>query len=436
MIRNIASNLILVTLLCVLAIGGVATLWWNSSLAVWPLNVATGPALEGGVLGLSAINQVFAEEEPHVRLHRIQNDNMAMSAKALENGTADLAVVRSDILMPKNGLTVAILRRDSLVLIVPAHSHITSLQNLAGKKIGILKSGAEEEDRQLEHLLDAILNYYNISPGRVGRELLSFEETGEAVTQKRVVGILALGPVGPGLISKVIASITHATKSPPELIGDKQAAAIAKQLTGVESNDIEAGAFGGASPRPEEDLTTLAVTYRLVAKYSLPDFVVGEVARILFLAKARLISVTPIAMQIEEPDSDDKNEALPVHPGAAAFFSGEQTSLVDSATNILYLTSIVLGVFGSGFAWLLGSRKKPIKNIGRMEIDRLIEIMREARNANPEELDKFEDEIDTIVSRSLGPDAETPLDADQLKILSIVVHQARQALNRKRNITN
>jgi hypothetical protein len=290
-----------------------------------------------------------------------------------------------------------------------------------------------EEDMQLEHLLDTILGYYNISPHRVGREFLSIEETGEAIAKKQVAGILALGPVGPGPLSKAIASIAHATRSPPELIGDKQAEAIAKLLTGVESNDIEAGAFGGASPRPEEDLTTLTVTYRLVGKYSLPDFVVGEVARLLFLAKARLIAVSPIAHQIEEPDTDDKNDELPVHPGAAAFFSGEQTSMVDSATSILYLASIVLGIFGSGFAWLLGSRRSSRTAKGQMEIDRLISIMREARSASLEELDRLEDEIDTIVARSLGQGAEKSLDADQLKILSIVVHQARLALNRKRD---
>ena len=432
--RKFLSNFIVIALLCVLAVGGIGALWWNSSLAVWPLNVATGPTLEGGALGLSAINQVFAEEQPHVRLHRIQTESMAASAKALESGAADLAVVRSDIAMPKNGLTIAIFRRDSLVLIVPAHSRVEGLQGLSGKRVGILKSGMEEEDKQLEHLLDSILGYYNIPPHRVERVLLSFEETGEAIAKKQVVGILALGPVGPGPISKVIASVTHATKSPPELIGDKQAEAIAKQLSGVESNELEAGAFGGVSPRPEEDLTTLAVTYRLVGRYSLPDFVVGEVARLLFLAKARLISVSPIAMQIEAPDTDDKNDGLPVHPGAAAYFSGEQTSLVDSATNILYLASIVLGVFGSGFAWLLGSQRSPPANKGQIEIDRLISIMREARSASVEELDRFEDEIDTIVARALGQGAEKSLDTDQLKILSIVVHQARQAISRKRNI--
>lgn len=415
-----------------MGLGLILTLWLNSGLARWTLRVATGPSLEGGPLFLTAINQVFAEERPHVRLQRVQNDTLEASAKALENGEADLAIVRSDIAMPKNGLTIAIFRRDSLVLIVPAHSPIDSLQGLAGKKVGLLKEGIPGQDEHLEHLLDAILGFYNIAPHRVSREFLSADEIGGAIVKKQVAGILALGPESPGPIAKAIAAVAHATKSLPKLIGDKQAEAMAKRLPGMESTDIPMGAFGGASPLPEEDLTTLAVTYRLVARYSLPDFVAGEVARLVMLAKARLLSSSPLAMQIEAPDTEN-TDGLPVHPGAAAFFSGEQASLVDSATSIFYLGSIFLGIFGSGFAWLIDYWKNPKSNESAMDIDRLISIMHEARNASPEALETLEDEIDGIVARALGQGGAKALDADQLNVLSIVIRQARQAIDKKRN---
>jgi len=418
--------------ICVLALGLTLTLWLNSGLARWTLRVSTGPALEGGPLFLTAINQVFAEERPHVKLQRVQHDTMEASAKSLENGEADLAIVRSDIAMPKNGLTIAIFRRDSLVLAVPAHSPVDNLQALAGKKVGLLKEGTPEQDERLERLLDAMLGFYNISTPRVGRQFLSADELGAAIVKKQIAGVLALGPEGPGSITRVIAAITHATKAPPKLVGDKQAEAIAKRLPGVESTEIPAGAFGGIDPLPEEDLGTLAVTYRLVARYSLPDFVAGEVARLVMLAKARLISSSPLALQIEAPDTEDDTDGLPVHPGAAAFFSGEQASLVDSATSIFYLASIVLGIFGSGFAWLIDSWKNPQGNGGRSEIDRLIAIMREARTAGSEQLDRLEDEIDEIVARAFDQNAAKNLDADRLNILAIVIRQARQAIDKKR----
>lgn len=434
MMRFLWSRYVFIALVSVLAVGGIATLLLNSGLVRWPLTVATGPALEGGPLFLNTITQVFAEERPHVRLQRIQTDTLEASAKAMESGAADLAVVRSDIAMPANGLTIAIFRRDSLVLIVSAHSHIESLQGLSGKKVGLLKAGLDEQDRHLERLLDAVLGFYNVAPERVRRVFLSPEEVGAAMARKDVAGVLALGPAGPGPVAKAIAAITHATNATPQLVGDKQAEAIAKQIPGSESNEIEEGAFGGASPRPEEALTTLAVTYRLVGRHTLPDFIAGEIARLLFLAKARLISTSPLAMQIEAPDSgDDDGDSLPAHPGAAAFFNGEQTSLVDSATSIFYLASIILGIFGSGFAWLLGYWKTPSSNGGRIEIDRLIAIMREAREADSQALDQLEDEIDEIVARSLGQGGGKALDADQLNILSIVIRQARQALDKKRH---
>jgi len=124
---------------------------------------------------------------------------------------------------------------------------------------------------------------------------------------------------------------------------------------------------------------------------------------------------------------------LPAHPGAVAFFSGEQPSLVDSATSIFYLASIVLGIFGSGFAWLLGYWKSTPFNGGSADIDRLIAIMREARSADAQDLDRLEDEIDEIVTQSLGQGVGKAMDADKLNILSIVIRQAREALNKKRH---
>lgn len=430
--RSVWSKYLFIGLLSVLGIGGIATLLLNTGLARWNLKVATGPTLEGGPVFLSTVTQVFAEERPRVRLQRIQTDSMAASAKAMEKGEADLAIVRSDIAMPSNGLTIAIFRRDNLVLIVPAHSRIESLEALAGKKVGLLKGVLPEQDAALERLLNGILNFYNISPARVERVFLSQDEVGQAVSKKEVAGVLALGPSGPGPVSKAIAAIARATKAVPELVGDKQAEAIAKTIAGTEPNEVAEGAFGGMPPKPDEAMDALAVTYRLVGKHSMPDFVAGEIARMLSLAKARLLTTSPLAMQIEAPDSED-GSGLPIHPGAVAFFNGEQASLVDSATNILFLASMILGFFASGFAWLLDAWKGASSGKGQDDIDRLLAIMREGRKGELETLDRLEDEIDGIIAKSLGQGTAKALDADQLNRLAIGIRQARMALDKRRN---
>jgi TRAP-type uncharacterized transport system substrate-binding protein len=414
-------------MLIVLSIGAIGTLIIKQGLVRWPLKVATGPALIGGADFLNTIAKVFAEERPIVHLKRIKKESFAASAHAMEDGEADLAIVRSDIAMPSNGLTIAILRRDNLVLIVPGNSSLDGFQGLVGKKVGLLKTDSSERNEGLTRLLNGVLDFYNISPSQVRQEFLSLDEIGPAIAKNQVAGILALGPSGNGPVSKAIAAIGNATKTSPKLLGEKQAAAIAKTMPGTEANEIEEGDFGGTKPKPEEALNTLAVTFRLVGRHSLPDFATGEIARLLTLTKARLISSSPLARNIEAPDSED-GSGLPIHPGAAAYFEGEQNSLVDSAVSIFYLISITLGILGSCIVWLFGARKTDSETGGDIDIKRLVNIMRNVRNADWATLQQMEDELDDVVIHLF--DQGKALDTDQISVIAIVTRQLDQRRRR------
>lgn len=424
-LKPIWARQLFICIAAILLIGGATTLIIKQGLVRWPLTVTTGPTMAGGADILTTVTKVFAEERPLVQLNRIKKDSLAASAKALEDGESDLAMVRSDIAMPRNGLTIAIFRRDNLVLITSGRSTLSSFQELADKKIGLLKSESSERNGAMSRLLDGVLNFYNISPEKVRREFMTLDEIGPAIAKKQVAAIVVLGPAGPGPISKAMGSIGSSTKISARLIGEKQATAIAKTIPGSEPNEIEAGTFGGAKPKPEEDLSTLAVTYRLVGRHSLPDFATGEIARLLTLAKARLLSTSPMARNIEAPDSED-GSGLPVHPGAAAYFNGEQNSLLDSAFSIFYLASIALGLIGSGIVWIFNDGKNRADAGSQINIPRLSYIIREAKTANQATLDELEAELDDMITRSFdqgkGPDVE------QANAITIV----RQQLDRRR----
>lgn len=430
--RHIASRHILaIVLICIFALGGIATLWWHSSLAQLTLRLATGPPLEGGQRAMAVVTQVFTEERPHVRLKRFQTPSMEASSNSMERGEADLAVVRSDIALPANGLTIAILRRDSIVVIVPAHSPIEHVRNFSGKTIALLKGASTEQDEHLERLLDIILGFYDIPATKVNRLFQSPAEAGAAIRKNQVAAIFAMGPAGPGPVANAIAAVTKATKAEPDLVGIEEAEAIANRHPGLESTEIAEGSFGGASPRPEDALTTLAVTYRLVAKASMPDFIASEVTRLLFLAKARLIPVTPLALQLEAPDTENK-AALPVHPGAAAYFSGDQSSLLDNLESLFYLGWASIGVLGSGLVWMLGYWRGSRPAAGQEQIERLISILREAHSANAEKVATLEEEVDEIAAWSLGRRVANVVDTEQLNTLSVAIGQARHVLDKRR----
>jgi len=106
-------------------------------------------------------------------------DDLAQSAKALEQGRADLAVIRSDIAIPRNGATVVILHNDIAVLAAPAGSTITKASALLKKRVGLFPATASNAT-----LLDAILAAYGIDPGQFSISMLSGDDLATIVSQK------------------------------------------------------------------------------------------------------------------------------------------------------------------------------------------------------------------------------------------------------------
>ena len=148
--------------------------------------------------------------------------------------------------------------------------------------------------------------------------------------------------------------------------------------------------------------------------------------QLLTLSRARLIATSPFARNIEAPDGEDGSN-LPIHPGAAAYFDGEQDSLVDSAFNIFYLISIALGVLGSSIVWIFSIGKS--SSATEREIDiKLLFIVRDARNADQSRLDQMEAEIEEVVRQAINQNKV--LSADLINIVAI----ATQLLDKRRDV--
>src|SRR4029453_1136710 len=108
---------------------------------------------------LAAATRSFAEGREDIRLKLVTVGDLAQSAYALEQGHADLAVVRSDLAMPPRGQTVLIMRRNAALLVAPAQSGLQEIEELRSHKIGVLRGpSAGKTDNQL--LLDTVLAQY------------------------------------------------------------------------------------------------------------------------------------------------------------------------------------------------------------------------------------------------------------------------------------
>jgi TRAP transporter TAXI family solute receptor len=312
----------LVITACLLALIGLGAIVAWFSFARLTLRVATGPIGSDGQKFLAAFVRTLADERPRVRLKVVPMADMEASAKALADGEVDLAVVRSDIAASANGQTLAILRRDLVGLIVPSQSPIESVGELAGKAVGVVYGSAGDE-----RILDQILTYYQLPAQTIRRVVLAPDEIGPAIRQRRVAAIYAVGPAGPGPLADVVTAVAKASKGTPDILEFEAAEAITKRFPVLEEAEIAPGTFGSTPPKTAESVKALAVTLRLLARSSMPNYVAGEIARLLFTTKAKLVATLPQVGRLEAPDTD-KGAAFPVHPGAAAYFDGEQTSLL------------------------------------------------------------------------------------------------------------
>jgi TRAP-type uncharacterized transport system substrate-binding protein len=412
--------------LAALVIIGAAAGFYNFARITY--RVAVGPEGSEGQRLFAAFNPVFNAESTFIRLIAVPTGDAQATADALAAGNVDLAIIRPDLAVPANGRTIVILRREPVLLIVPAGGKIEKVADLNGKAIGIIKGAAPNGA-----ILDKILNYYEVPEQGVQRVELAANAVAAAVRQKRVAAFFVVGPLGPGLVADVVAAITKAGNDAPEFLAVAEAEAIARRTPTLEKLEIARGALQGNPAVPDESITTVAVSHRLIARSSMFDWPAGEIARLLLTNKARIGAELPFAHQIEAPDTD-KDVVLPVHSGAAAYVNGEQKSMFDTFESLFWMAWMLCTLLGVAYA-AMRSRLNRLKQDATTEAtDRVVRMLSEARGAAPKRLEELEEEADRILEWSLKRRAEDMIDEERFRLLSIALGHVRDAIDRQREM--
>jgi hypothetical protein len=117
-LRREVVFLVLAILLCV----GAAVAYWASRATVLTVAVAPRDGTEPALI--HAYADALAKRHKEIRLRILPFDDVRDSAEALRDGRADLAVVRPDVDLPDNGLTLAVLRDQAMIIAAPEASGI------------------------------------------------------------------------------------------------------------------------------------------------------------------------------------------------------------------------------------------------------------------------------------------------------------------------
>src|SRR6201994_3500707 len=434
--RSAVRRATFVTAAGVLAIVGVLAAGYYIATRQEVLRIAVGPANSDDVKVVQTLTQAFAQHCSYVRLKPVTTDDAVAGAEALAEGKVDLAIVRGDLDVPRNAQAVATLRKNYVVLWVPppakgkgkkAAAKITKISQLAGRKVGVV--GRTQAN---VNVLKLILLQYGVDPAKV--EIVQFpaSEAAEPIRKQTVHVYSAAGPVNGKITSDALAASAKDAGKPTFLAVDASEA-IATNHPAYEAVEIPSGTFGSPE-RPEEEVKTISFSHHIVARKNLSDTTVAAFTRQLFSIRQQLLSDFPQAAKIETPDTD-KDAAIPVHPGAAAFVDGEEKSFMDRYSDYIWWGLMAMSAMGSVGAWFAGYVRKDERNVNSSLRERLIAMITEARKSDSnEDLDRMQTEADDILRDTLHGFEDGALQEGALTAFNIALVQFHHAVADRRTL--
>lgn len=400
------------------------------------LRIAVGPPGSDDLKLIQALAQSFANDGSPIRLSVITTAGPVDSIAVLKAAKADLAVARTDEEMPEGTESVAVLRKNVVVLWAAAdagrrakkqaRSRIKEIGDLPGHRVGVV--GRTDVNPKL---LRVILKESGVDPAKVEISQFNTEQIAEMVRDPTIDAFMTVGPLDSKTTSEAIIA-TARIRGEPVFLSIDVSEAIAARHPLYESEEIPGSAFTSSPARPDDKLETVGVNHLIVTPKSLSETTVAALTRQLFAARPALARAMPYALKIEKPDTD-KDAALPAHRGAAAYIDGNEKSFMDKYSDYIWGAVLLLSVLGSGTAWLRHYLKRYDRKVNTLHRDKLLATVCLARKtASLEELEALQAEADDILRETLDCYDDGAIEESDLAAFSLVLHQFHHAVEERR----
>jgi TRAP transporter TAXI family solute receptor len=394
------------------------------------LRIAVGPAGSGDHNLIEALAQNFVREASPVRLTVIPTAGAVDSIAVLKAGKADLAVARGDEEMPDGTESVAILRKNVVVLWAPsrqgsrkqAKSKIKAIADLEGHRVAVI--GRTQVNVTL---LRVILTESGVKPDKVTIAQFNTTQIAEMARDTTIDAFMTVGPLDSKITAEAIAA-TARLRGEPTFLPVEVSEAIAARHPLYESEEIPGSAFSSSPARPDDTVETVSVNHLIVAPKSLSETTVAAFTRRLFAARPTLAREMPSAARIEKPDTD-KDAALPAHPGAAAYIDGTERTFMDNYSDYIWGAVLLLSVLGSGSAWLRHYIKRDERRLNALHRERLLGAIALVRQIDSiEELDALQSGADDFLRETLECYDDGAIEPGDLAAYGLVLDQFHHAV--------
>jgi TRAP transporter TAXI family solute receptor len=411
------------------------------------LRIAVGPSGSADQNVIQALSEIFVREGRPVRLSLITTAGPVESIELLRGHKTDLAVVRADEDLPNGTETVAILRKNVVVLWsspAPAPAagaprkgskkdakpKIKSIDELEGHRVGVIGRTPVNVT-----LLRVILTESGINPDKVAVTQFSTTQVAEMVRDPGLDAFMTVGPLDSKITADAI-SATARARGEPTFLPIEVSETIEHKHPLYESEEIPGSVFSSSPARPEDKIETVGVNHLIVAPKSLPEAEVGAFIRALFTVRPSLIRDDPNAAKIQKPDTD-KDAALPAHPGAAAYIDGTERTFLDKYSDYFWGGILLLSALGSLAAWMRHYLKRDERLLTTEHRDKLLAAIGQVRKTDTiEELDAMQHEADELLRETLECYDDGAIEEGDLSAYGLVLEQFRHAMVDRRAAIN
>ena len=390
------------------------------------LTVAVG-SIDGDAPKLmSAIAARLASTNSSIRLKIVDKGNALDAVSAFSSESADLAVARSDIGDLSSARAVVVMTHAVVLVVVPPGSPIESMDDLKGKTVGVV---AYDINKQV---VTAVSKAYDLDGMKVQFKDIPINEVGRVVQSKQVQALLVVMPIAEKYLTMLRDVFPRNAKSTMKLVPIESAGAIAAVARAYESYDLPKGAVRGSPAVPDEDLTTLRIPFFLIANRKLNDGVVAALTKAVVESRRDLLAEYPVLGQVSAPGAE-KDAYIPIHPGAASYFEGEQQTILEKYGDQLFYASMVFGSLASILAavWKFMMRRE--EDHAATPLARLQALKAQIDVAtSDEDLVVVEKSIDDLIDARLAMNSTGEEDSIDTAVLGLAIHRLERLLERRR----
>lgn len=428
-------------LLIVLALGFVA--FGAAAVALFyvlqpeTLRIAVGPAGSDDHQVVEAMAEAFGEESRTVRLSPITTEGAAESLALLGAGKADLAVGRGDLGMPADAQTVAVLRKNYVVLWSPKGgarndskkkptAKIGEIADLAGRKVAIIgRTGANLA------LLRTILIASGVEPDKVATVQFGTDEIEKLAQDATIDAYLAVGPLDSKITSDAITATSRA-RAAPKFLPIDASEAIALRHARYEAEEIPASVFNAKPAWPEDKVDTISVSHLILARKELSEAKAAAFYRQLFAVRDTITQRVAGAAHITKPETEKEAEPA-VHRGAASVINGTERTFLDKYSDYFWFALLLLSGIGSAAAWLRRYLNRDDRDDTTSHRNRILAVVSELRNAvSEQDLLASQREVDAIIGETLKCYDEGAIEQDDLAAFGLVLELFDHAVAERR----